>query len=301
MYKFKSLETTGILFAMVAYLSFSFLDVMQKTAVIYHSIFQLLFIKYFFTLFLSYIESRRKKNYKFYISNNLKLQFFRSVLSLLESGCFVLSFRYLTLADAHSIASLTPIIVVALSAIILREKVSLKIWIAIFIGFVGVLIIMNPTNEVFSLFSILPLLAALFWAISNIVLKFIPENISSVKINFYSINFSYLGSIVILFSTSEFSGVENSLDWLLLILVGILGGFASILFSYAYRVISPSTLAPFEYLGIPSSFILGWIFFYEAPIEQLFPGVIGIVIAGFIIIWRENKLSIKSKDPKKLL
>ena len=160
---------------------------------------------------------------------------------------------------------------------------------------------MNPTNEVFSLFSILPLLAALFWAISNIVLKFIPENISSVKINFYSINFSYLGSIVILFSTSEFSGVENSLDWLLLILVGILGGFASILFSYAYRVISPSTLAPFEYLGIPSSFILGWIFFYEAPIEQLFPGVIGIVIAGFIIIWRENKLSIKSKDPKKLL
>ena len=86
-----------------------------------------------------------------------------------------------------------------------------------------------------------------------------------------------------------------------MILVGILGGFASILFSYAYRVISPSTLAPFEYLGIPSSFILGWIFFYEAPIEQLFPGVIGIVIAGFIIIWRENKLSIKSKDPKKLL
>ena len=139
MYKFKSLETKGILFGIVAYLSFSFLDVMQKTAVIYHSIFQLLFIKYFFTLFLSYIESRRKKNYNFYISNNLKLQFFRSVLSLLESGCFVLSFRYLTLADAHSIASLTPIIVVALSAIILREKVSLKIWIAIFISFFATL------------------------------------------------------------------------------------------------------------------------------------------------------------------
>ena len=301
MLKNKSIENLGMLFAVMAYFSFSLLDAVQKTAIIYHSVFQLLFIKYCFVLFLSLIESQRKKNYSFYKSGNVKIQLLRSVLSIIESACFILSFRYLTLADAHSIASLTPVLVVALSAIILREHVSLKTWIAIFIGFIGVLIIMNPTNEVFSLFSILPLLAALFWAISNIVLKFIPENISSVKINFYSINFSYLGSILILFSTSEFSGVENSLDWLLLILVGILGGFASILFSYAYRVISPSTLAPFEYLGIPSSFILGWIFFYEAPIEQLFPGVIGIVIAGFIIIWRENKLSIKSKDPKKLL
>ena len=91
------------------------------------------------------------------------------------------------------------------------------------------------------------------------------------------------------------------MHWLLMILIGILGGIASILFSYAYRVISPSTLAPFEYLGIPSSFVLGWLFFNETPIEQLFPGVIGIVLAGFIIIWREKKLSIKTNDTKKLL
>ena len=85
-----------------------------------------------------------------------------------------------------------------------------------------------------------------------------------------------------------------------MILIGILGGFASILFSYAYRLVSPSTLAPFEYLGIPSSFLLGWVFFSEAPISQLFPGVIGIVLAGLIIIWREKKLSIKDETSKKL-
>jgi len=229
------------------------------------------------------------------------LCFLRGISFVLMQIFYYIAIINMNFATATTLTFSSPIFIVILSMIILREKIGFFRWFAIFIGFVGVLIIMNPTNEVFSLFSILPLLAALFWAISNIVLKFIPENISSVKINFYSINFSYLGSIVILFSTSEFSGVENSLDWLLLILVGILGGFASILFSYAYRVISPSTLAPFEYLGIPSSFILGWIFFYEAPIEQLFPGVLGIVIAGFIIIWRENKLSVKSKDPKKLL
>ena len=59
------------------------------------------------------------------------------------------------------------------------------------------------------------------------------------------------------------------------------GGTAAILFIYSYRLISASKMASFEYLGIPSSFVLGWIFFKEAPWEQLFPGVIAIVLAGF--------------------
>ena len=59
---------------------------------------------------------------------------------MIESGCFVLSFKYLSLANAHSIGSLAPVIVVALSAIILKEKVSAKTWIAIFIGFVAAIV-----------------------------------------------------------------------------------------------------------------------------------------------------------------
>ena len=120
MFKFKSIESLGMLFAVMAYFSFSLLDAVQKTAIIYHSVFQLLFIKYCFVLFLSLIESQRKKNYSFYKSGNVKIQLIRSVLSIIESACFILSFRYLSLADAHSIASLTPVLVVALSAIILR-------------------------------------------------------------------------------------------------------------------------------------------------------------------------------------
>ena len=126
----------GIIFAILAYFSFSLLDAIQKTAVIYNSVFQILFLKYFFTLFLSTAESIRKKNIYFYQTQNIKLQIIRSFLSIIESGCFVLSFRYLTLADAHSIGSLTPVIVVGLSAIFLREKVSPKTWIAIFVGFI---------------------------------------------------------------------------------------------------------------------------------------------------------------------
>ena len=125
----------GMLFAVMAYFAFSLLDAVQKTAIIYHSVFQILLVKYTFVLLLSFFESRRKKNYTFYKSENIKIQLLRSVLSIIESACFILSFRYLSLADAHSIASLTPVLVVALSAIILREHVSLRTWIAIFIGF----------------------------------------------------------------------------------------------------------------------------------------------------------------------
>ena len=160
--KFKSKETLGIIFAIIAYFSFSILDTVQKTAVIYYSIFQLLFIKYTFVLLLSMIEAKRANNTNFYRSNNLKLQITRSLLSILESGFFVLSFKYLSLANAHSIGALAPIIIVALSVFILNERVSIKTWIAIFIGFIGVLIIIRPASDVFSVNSFIPLLASFF-------------------------------------------------------------------------------------------------------------------------------------------
>ena len=118
-----SKQSTGIIFAILAYLSFSILDATQKTLILYHSVFQLLLVKYFFVLFLSLVESKRKNNIYFYKSKSIKLQIFRSLLSVIESGWFVLSFKYLSLADAHSVGSLAPVIVVALSAIFLKEKV----------------------------------------------------------------------------------------------------------------------------------------------------------------------------------
>ena len=170
-----------MLFALMAYFSFSLLDAVQKTAIIYHSVFQLLFIKYCFVLILSIIESRRKKNYFFYKSGNVKIQLLRSVLSIVESGCFILSFRYLSLADAHSIAALTPVLVVALSALILRENVSLKTWIAIFIGFIGVIIIMRPGLSIFDPKSLIPLAGAFFLSTYQIVTRKVSEEVSKKR------------------------------------------------------------------------------------------------------------------------
>ena len=183
---YKSKERLGIIFAIIAYFSFSILDAIQKSAVLYYSIFQLLFIKYIFVLLLSILEARRTKNISFYRSNNLKLQIIRSLLSILESGFFVLSFKYLSLANAHSIGALAPIIIVVLSVFILNEKVSIKTWVAIFIGFIGVLIVIRPGSDVFSVKSLIPLIAAFFLGLYQIATKKMTEYDSPEVSLFYS-------------------------------------------------------------------------------------------------------------------
>ena len=175
-----------------------------------------------------------------------------------------------------------------LSIIFLKDKVGIYRWSAIFIGFFGVVLIMKPTSDIFNYYSIFPILTAIAWSFSVIILKYIPEGHSTAKIQLYTLIFNVLGGVFLFFITTGHVEIKNAQDFFLMTLTGILGGTAAILFIYAYRLISASKMASFEYFGIPSSFFLGWLFFNEAPWEQLFPGVFVIVFAGMIIIWRDK-------------
>ena len=95
---YKSKETIGIIFAITAYFSFSILDTIQKSAVLYYSIFQLLFIKYIFVLLLSILEARRTKNISFYRSNNLKLQSTANLGNNVSKSPLFTTFSYLILS-----------------------------------------------------------------------------------------------------------------------------------------------------------------------------------------------------------
>ena len=202
-------------------------------------------------------------------------------------------------AIAMTLTFASPFFIALLSIVILKDKVGIYRWSAIIIGFAGVVMIMKPTSEIFKIYSIFPILVAFFWSLSMIVLKFVPENISTAKIQFYSLFFSIVGAFILYALTTGHQPIESISHLILMIMTGILGGTGGILFIYAYRLIPPSKLAPFEYLGIPSSFILGWVFFKEAPIDQLFPGVAAIVLAGMIIIWRDAQRENVQKDSKK--
>ena len=276
-----SLTSTGIIFAILAYFSFSLLDTLQKTVVIYHSIFQILFLKYFFTLFLSVIESYRKKNINFFKTKKPTLQITRSILSIIESGCFVMSFRYLSLADAHSIASLTPVIVVALSALILREKVNLKTWIAIFIGFVGVLIIMRPGLSIFDPMSLIPLTAAFFLSLYQIVTRKVSEYDSSETSLFYT---SVVGIILMSFIIPFFWQPMQSFSYLLFLGVGIFFSVGIYFQIIALSFTKASIVQPFHYTLILWAIILGYIFYDDLPDLPTITGAIVITLSGIYVL-----------------
>ncbi len=281
MFKLKiSTETIGIIFAILAYLSFSLLDTIQKTLIIYYSVFQLLFIKYCFTLCLSFIESRRKKNYKFYITNNLKLQILRSFLSILESACFVLAFRYLSLADAHSIGGLTPIIVVIFSSIFLREKITPKIWLAIFMGFIGVLVIMRPGLSIFDPKSLIPLSAALFLGLYQVVTR----KASEYDQNETSLFYTAITGILIMGSISFFYWIPINLSFILLFMgVGVFYSLGLYLQIIALSKARASIVQPFHYTLIFWAIIFGFIFYNDVPDLFIITGATIIASSGIYI------------------
>jgi len=271
----------GIIFAVLAYFSFSLLDAIQKTAIIYNSVFQILFLKYFFTLFLSTAESIRKKNIYFYQTKNIKLQIIRSLLSIIESGCFVLSFRYLTLADAHSIGSLTPVIVVGLSAIFLREKVSPKTWIAIFFGFLGVLIIMRPGLSIFDNKSLIPLIAAFFLSLYQILTRKASEYDPSETSLFYT---SLVGIISMSFLVPFFWQPMQSFSYLLFIGIGIFFSFGIYFQIIALSYSKASIVQPFHYTLILWAIILGYLIYDDIPDIFTITGAIIITTSGIYVL-----------------
>ena len=252
-----------------------------------------LFILILFTK--EYISVFRNLNNKFIV-----LSFFRG-LAFLSMNIFIfISVINLEFATAMVLTFSSPFFIVILSIIFLKDKVGIYRWSAIFIGFFGVVLIVQPGSDIFSFYSIFPILTAIAWALSVIILKFIPDGHSTAKIQLYTLIFNVIGGVVLFLLTTGHVEIKSTQDFFLMTLTGILGGTAAILFIYSYRLISASKMASFEYFGIPSSFVLGWLFFNEAPWEQLFPGVFVIVFAGMIIIWRDKVKQKKTKVSREI-
>ncbi len=252
-----------------------------------------LFILILFTK--EYISVFRNLNNKFIV-----LSFFRG-LAFLSMNIFIfISVINLEFATAMVLTFSSPFFIVILSIIFLKDKVGIYRWSAIFIGFFGVVLIVQPGSDIFSFYSIFPILTAIAWALSVIILKFIPDGHSTAKIQLYTLIFNVIGGVALFLLTTGHAEIKSSQDFFLMTLTGILGGTAAILFIYSYRLISASKMASFEYFGIPSSFVLGWLFFNEAPWEQLFPGVFVIVFAGMIIIWRDKVKQKKTKVSREI-
>ena len=282
-----SKENIGIFFGILAFFIFATTDVAQKYATIYHSVFQIMLFRYLFLLIISLIEAKRKKNKYVWKTKNLKMQLLRSLSSILETAFFVTSFKYLPLGDVHSVAALSPIIVVALSIIFLKEFVDKKIWFAIFFGFIGVLIILRPGFDVFSFKSLLPLGAAAGFAVYQILTK----KVSEVDSDETSLFFTSLFGVVTMTVLASIYWVDFIfLSYFLLPLIGIMMSLAHYSLIIGLARAPANKIQPFHFTLIFWAIIYGFIFYGDVPDVPTIIGAIIIACSGIYIINQQRKV-----------
>ena len=213
----------------------------------------------------------------------------RSVCVVAAQYCFYTALTKIEFATACALGFTGPLFITALSVPLLGHRVGLWRWSAIVIGFIGMLTVMKPFHASFSSYMIYPIIAALGYAISSLLVRLYPEEIPSASIQLTQQIGACLLAMICLFVFEVPIPLQSQGDAGLLLLMGIFGGTGVMCLVIAYRMSDPSSLSPFEYFGIPISFTLGWLFFAEAPFDDLFPGIIFIILAGLIIIYRERR------------
>jgi drug/metabolite transporter (DMT)-like permease len=204
----------------------------------------------------------------------------------------------LPVVDATAISFVSPLFTVAMSALILKERVRIYRWSAVIVGFSGVLVMLAPhldvggatATEAGAIGAMLGLVGAFFAAGSTIQTRAMTKSETTSSIVFY---FSLICALAGL-ATWPFGWVTPSwLELVALIVIGICGGLAHILLTESYRLAPASLVAPFDYTSMLWALLLGFVFLHEVPSALVFVGAAIIAGAGLFVIWRERQLGLQ--------
>lgn len=217
-----------------------------------------------------------------------RLALMRGVMVAIAQLMFYLALPLLSLATIAALMQTIPLIVVALSLPLLGERAGVWRWSAVVIGFVGAYFILRPGGDGFSPAYLLPLGAALFYAVSSITLRLFDSEASNPLLYLYSSAASAVCAILIALFTTSFSVIQSLQDVWLILLMAFSGGGGVLCLMLGFRAVPPAIVAPFSYFGLLTAFVFGWVFFGEAPVGELFPGVLFILAGGAVILWRER-------------
>ena len=287
--------TRAVLTIIGAMFSFSLMGVVVRVLTEDYSVFQISFTRnvfgFFPILFLLAYSQKMKALKMPFLRQEWLLCIIRGTSVAVAQLCLFVAYSRLEFATVGTLIFSGPFFVTALSVPLLGARVGFWRWSAVLMGFGGVVMIMQPSTGIFSLFSVLPVLAALCYATSSTLVKLFSANHLSGVIQFRSQIFATGCSLFLWLCFGEATPIASALDLGLFLVLGFLGGIGVLGLVVAYRMSQPSLLAPFEYFGIPFALFFGWWFFAEAPIERLFPGVLAIVAAGLVIVWRQMKLN----------
>ena len=221
------------------------------------------------------------------INNKIHIQLLRGVLGVICGALIVNSFKQHALIEIYPILFSAPLILTILSYFVLKEKVGIRRWSAVLIGFVGVLIFSRPGTIHFTLPLFGLFFAAIILAVNVLIIRRLANTQSSIAFAFYGA----VGGLVTsgMFSFQNFVSVPLA-DVIIFIVCGIIGGIGGLCISEASKILESSLFAPIQYAQLIAGFILGYLFFGDLPDTFEIIGSLVIVFSGLFIIYRENKL-----------
>jgi drug/metabolite transporter (DMT)-like permease len=214
------------------------------------------------------------------------LQLARSVFMFCATMTGFFAFSMMPLADATAIFETAPLIVTALAALILGERVGPRRWGAVLVGFAGALVIVRPGAGVFGWEALLPLCTAACYASYVIATRYVGRDEGPWTAFVYS---SLFGTLIASVIVPSFWTTPTLTDAALMAALGAIGAVGQFLVILAFRSTEASRLAPLSYIGLLFAAIYGYVFFSDTPDRWTVAGALIIVGSG-VYIWRRERL-----------
>ena len=273
----------GFLYMFLSVCTFSIMDLLVKWSSDYPTG-EVLFFRGFFGLLPTYFLIPKNKLRTFYTTKRSKEHLFRCLMGLMALIAIVVALRELPLAVVVSLSYAAPLFITILSIFLLSEKVGIFRWLAVLIGFIGVIIIAEPGFKGMNYLYFLPLIFCIGMALVTIAIRKLSttEPIWLISI-FFTITISIAGLATIPMGWK----MPNFQDFILLALIGVTGGSANLFLTQSYKLSEVSLVAPLKYLALVFAIFFGYFIWNEIPTIKTLIGASLVVLASLIIFRRE--------------
>jgi drug/metabolite transporter (DMT)-like permease len=255
-----------------------------------YNVWMIVMIRYwFFAVFVVVLASRAPGGLRAAVrTNHPRLQITRGLLLALEICIMVYGFTLLGLSASHAVFAAYPLLVSALSGPILGEKVGWRRWAAVLVGFIGVLVILQPGYAVFDPLALIPLVSAFMFALYGLLTRYVGRRDAA------SVSFFWTGTVGAVAMTLVgiwFWEPMSPTDWGWMLALCLTAALSHYLLIRAYEVAEASAVQPFAYLQLPIASMIGVFVFAETLTANLVIGAAIVVGAGLFTLWRARVAS----------
>jgi len=249
-------------------------------------ILQITWARYFFTVIFTFPVILIFYRQEFKWTEKPKLQLIRGLILLCANILFFYSISIISLAKALTLAFIAPLIVTALSPILLNEKVGFRRWTAVIIGFIGSLIVIRPGFIEFNFASLAAIGTGILYGFYLIVTRKLSTSDTPLLTLLLT---GAVGAIIISIFTPTFWIWPTSTQWSMMVAIGFFASLGHLFLILSLKYADASKLAPFSYFEIITNIIIGYYFFSDFPDNATFFGLFIIISSGVYIFYRERE------------